>query len=589
MEQLDVLYPTWFTDVTGHFTTQWGASSGVVVSGSRHILRDSRIRFSAGNGVSVLGSKNVIQGNAISGVDIMAVDCAGIHTGVVANSADHEISNNTISATGRSGINPRNMYSTDPTTWNGSGSGYGRLHHNDVSGFGMQDWDCGGIYTYGSNGWIRIDHNTIHDATADVDQRPGNGAYSVGGVYIDYGRRVLIDHNAVWNVEWGIHLQNKDPGGAADYLVYNNTVMVKRFNPSVTYGPFGAVENSGVDFAGTEIRNNLFVCSESLTGYKVKDAFLNAVTGTNLGSNGTAGYLPNLGLNLTGGSVYPAALYPTASSSLIIGMGTPMPPTTRSGITIPALNDTTASTVDIGAYRVAAPAWTSGASAAVVSGSFWSSPSIAGVYLFYNRSAWDGDDAAASAADDGAIATDKTPLLPGQTAAFANYTSYSRGLNGLMIDVVNLTGVPTAGDFVFTVGNDSNPAGWSAAPAPTSITVRSGSGTGGSSRVTLIWADNAIAKQWLRVQIPAGGAIGLSSLYTCYVGNAIGEVGNSAADAIVSGSDQLQIRLHSTAPLGATITNLYDVNRDKAVSGSDQLLCRLNSTSPGSALILISP
>src|SRR5580698_7642731 len=56
--------------------------------------------------------------------------------------------------------------------------------------------------------------------------------------------------------------------------------------------------------------------------------------------------------------------------------------------------------------------------------------SVVDEQIFYNDSAFDGNSTAANAADDAAIATDKTPLLPGQTAGFANYTSYSRGING---------------------------------------------------------------------------------------------------------------------------------------------------------------
>jgi hypothetical protein len=87
----------------------------------------------------------------------------------------------------------------------------------------------------------------------------------------------------------------------------------------------------------------------------------------------------------------------------------------------------------------------------------------------------------------------------------------------------------------------------------------------------------------------ASAATGLASNYEFYVGNAIGETGNSLSDAVVSGFDQLQCRLHSSAPLAAGVTNVYDFNRDKAVSGFDQLVCRLNSTSPASSLLLITP
>jgi uncharacterized protein YkwD len=54
-------------------------------------------------------------------------------------------------------------------------------------------------------------------------------------------------------------------------------------------------------------------------------------------------------------------------------------------------------------------------------------PFVAGRFVFYNNSAFDGHDAALNALDDGAIAPDKQALLPGVPASFVNYTSYSRG------------------------------------------------------------------------------------------------------------------------------------------------------------------
>src|SRR5438270_727516 len=84
----------------------------------------------------------------------------------------------------------------------------------------------------------------------------------------------------------------------------------------------------------------------------------------------------------------------------------------------------------------------------------------------------------------------RQPLLPGHTATFANYTSYSRGLNGVIIDVANMVVLPRIDDFVFTVGNDSNPAGWTRAPTPAYINAYPGRGPGASTQITIIWNDN---------------------------------------------------------------------------------------------------
>ena len=227
---------------------------------------------------------------------------------------------------------------------------------------------------------------------------------------------------------------------------------------------------------------------------------------------------------------------------------------------------------DIGIYEYTSPA------------------SVAGQQVFYNDSAFDGNDPAANSNDDGAIATDKTALLPGGTAAFANYTGYARGINGVMVDIENLPGTPTVSDFEFKVGNDNNPAGWSAAPAPTSITVRPGEGAGGSDRVTLIWADNAIQKQWLQVTVKATANTGLASDDVFYFGNAIGETGNSPSDAKVTPTDEIEVRNnpHTIFLNPAAIDNNYDFDRDSKVGPTDAIIVRDNGTSSQTALNLIN-
>src|SRR5205085_7301433 len=97
--------------------------------------------------------------------------------------------------------------------------------------------------------------------------------------------------------------------------------------------------------------------------------------------------------------------------------------------------------------------------------------SVVGRHVYYNASSFDGGRRRAEAADDASVATDKVALLPGGRATAANYTSYRRGINGVMVDVAGLpTGVTlTAADFAFKVGNDSNAAAWVSAPPPREV------------------------------------------------------------------------------------------------------------------------
>jgi hypothetical protein len=195
---------------------------------------------------------------------------------------------------------------------------------------------------------------------------------------------------------------------------------------------------------------------------------------------------------------------------------------------------------------------------------------IAGRFAFYNRSAFDGGNVAANAADDAAIATDKTALLRGQSATIANYTSYVRGINGIIVDINNLASLESlsAADFVFRVGRDGNVGAWSLAPAPTAVAVREGAGVGGSDRVTITWADGAIANSWLQVTVLANLNTGLAEPDVHYWGNAIGETGNIVGDARADFADRIET-LRNFSPGPVNTGNRFDLSRDRVVDAAD--------------------
>jgi len=218
-------------------------------------------------------------------------------------------------------------------------------------------------------------------------------------------------------------------------------------------------------------------------------------------------------------------------------------------------------------------------------------PAVVGRHVFYNHSAFDGQNPDANAADDDAVAPDKAALLPGETATFANYTSYDRGINGIMIDVDGLPAgaVPDAEDFLFRLGNHDDPATWNFAPSPTSITVREGAGVDGSDRISIIWRDHEIQNRWLQVTVLAGPHTGLAEPDVFYFGNAVGETGDSADDARVNAVDVLLARNNPHTFLDpASIDSGYDFNRDARINATDLLIARNNATHFLSALKLIS-
>ncbi|MBN2474800.1 MAG: hypothetical protein JXB62_09345 [Pirellulales bacterium] len=209
--------------------------------------------------------------------------------------------------------------------------------------------------------------------------------------------------------------------------------------------------------------------------------------------------------------------------------------------------------------------------------------------VFYNNSAFDGNDPAANQQDEDAIALDKRALLPGGTATFANCTSYSRGINGIIMDVAKLAGTPTATDFLFKVGNDNDPSGWTSVVAMPEITVQAIEDLEQSYRITLIWPDYAIQKQWLQVTVLATANTGLAEPDVFYFGNAVADAGNSTTDAKVNATDMLLARNNPRTFLDpAAIDFPYDYNRDGRVNATDMLIARNNQTHFLNALKLIT-
>lgn len=191
-------------------------------------------------------------------------------------------------------------------------------------------------------------------------------------------------------------------------------------------------------------------------------------------------------------------------------------------------------------------------------------------------------------ANDNAIASDKAAYLPGTGAAtFANVSSYSRGINGLYVDVAGLRPNIKAADFVFKVGNNNTPSSWAVAPDPLSVVVRPGAGLSGSDRVEITWADGAIRNTWLQVTLAANANTGLAKPDVFFFGNAVGDtgLGNSATQATVNATDELAVR-NNSEPLFAniSITNIYDFNRDGVVNITDALLSRNFPTSAGNVV-----
>lgn len=205
--------------------------------------------------------------------------------------------------------------------------------------------------------------------------------------------------------------------------------------------------------------------------------------------------------------------------------------------------------------------------------------SIVGRHVFYNNSKFDGNNVEANTSDNAAIDTQKSALRPGQgTASFANYTSYTKGINGIIIDLTNLPTGSLEDDLSFRVGNATTPTGMSPLLVMPEITIRHGAGAGGSDRVTLTWPDGTITNTWLEVTVLASSNTGLATPDVFYFGNVIAEAGNVAGNTAVNSNDILLTRANQSGFGSATVTNLYDFDRSGKVDSNDILIVRANQS-----------
>jgi Concanavalin A-like lectin/glucanases superfamily/Fibronectin type III domain len=213
-------------------------------------------------------------------------------------------------------------------------------------------------------------------------------------------------------------------------------------------------------------------------------------------------------------------------------------------------------------------------------------PTVVANSVFYNDSAFDGFNGSSNLNDDISVPADKQALLPGQTATFQNVTNYSKGINGIIIDVANLYNLPRFEDYAFQVSTDG--ATWTAAPSTSIINVYPGRGPNGSTQITMIWDDNVIQNEWLQVTVLANAHTGLASNDVFYYGNLIGATGasNTSTNVVVGPADVASIVADPHSPFSkAAITDLNDLNRDGQVNANDAILARDNA---GNALPLIT-
>ncbi len=235
-----------------HFIGTWGFAhgqwcrGGIMLVGQDHVLKNSNIEYSAGNGVSLYGYRHKVLNNIVSNTNY-----SGAHAGAIATSQTHyqpkevkirptdiEIAHNTIYRTAFDGIQTQAFESSTPEN-------RGRIHHNFIDTCGLLNKDMGSvkfIHHHDKNQKVvrsRIDHNLIRGVHAALGH----------GIYFDFADGFIVDHNIVWDVNDFININD---GG--NMLIANNTGI------AYSHGIGGMIRGGGNRFWNLErieIRNNI--------------------------------------------------------------------------------------------------------------------------------------------------------------------------------------------------------------------------------------------------------------------------------------------------------------------------------------------
>lgn len=207
--------------------------------------------------------------------------------------------------------------------------------------------------------------------------------------------------------------------------------------------------------------------------------------------------------------------------------------------------------------------------------------------IFYNNSGFDGNTPGASASDASAIDTSKSPYFPGGGAITpSSMTNYTKGINGVMVEMTGPHGTLTANDFTVRMSEqllaaNDTPSTWTAAPTP-SVTVFSDTPVAGTDRIALIWPDGSIVDRYLEVIVEGDDAAGGNNTNTGLAESEIFFYGNKIGDDFTSypgfyntdATDEIDARGHQGLALSPA--NAYDFNKDFSVDATDQIVARTN-------------
>jgi len=299
LSHLNIQYAAQFRELT-EGTEEMESQSAVLLQGNDDQFLDNTIAYTAGHGLFLQGSGDLVSGNTIHDIDYDGGNGAPINI----QGSDQTVTYNTIYNTARNGIRVSRTTASF-------------VMHNLVYDIGLQTTDVGAIYAYETNGGgTEIAYNIVHDAET--------GGYGGVGLFLDNGdSNYILDHNISYNCNYA----SKFNFPSDDNTILNNTLVA----------PVAVSSNGTHEMVGTVFENNIFVGS-TVFGPQ-------ATVAHNLStSEGSAGFVAPYA---TPGN------FQLAAGSPAINAGAVIPPYT---------NGYAGSAPDDGAYESGVAVWTAGSS-----------------------------------------------------------------------------------------------------------------------------------------------------------------------------------------------------------------------------------
>ena len=206
-------------------------------------------------------------------------------------------------------------------------------------------------------------------------------------------------------------------------------------------------------------------------------------------------------------------------------------------------------------------------------------PAVIDRRVFYNNAlgfGTSGDNDSPLVNPINAIDPTKQALLPGATTTTDHYTNYSRGLNGIVVDLSspgNLGAIsPTSFQFATWSGFTIDTPNFVEFTPTVAVSTFAGGGVGGSDRVKLVFGDRVIENAWLRITVMANSNTGLSTNDVFYFGNARFDVTPASSfpslQVTINVLDTNSVRARN-GQSPSIVSNMFDVDRSGSVNVLD--------------------